>query len=208
MVLAHLVWISRVLGFFLEQQTGLRSRRCTADCIRDVISALEQARSEGETVLLVLLDVQSAFDGLPGGDARPPCTGCVWTHGALRACLPVWPLFSRTCAQCTELPATGHGRRASGIRVEPFSKLSKDSQLLPAFMSLLEGSVFKRCPFSISSAPKHFQRRMNQVVEVMPGMNAVSHGYLGYRTTASRTRQAARGCAASCRASSWLQACH
>ncbi|KAH7954713.1 hypothetical protein HPB49_021108 [Dermacentor silvarum] len=57
--------ISSVLGLFLEQQTGFRSRRCTADSIGDVISTLEQARIEGETALLVLLDVQSAFDGLP-----------------------------------------------------------------------------------------------------------------------------------------------
>ncbi|XP_037576965.1 uncharacterized protein LOC119459218 [Dermacentor silvarum] len=65
MVLVRLQWIARVLEFFPEQQTGFRSRRCTADSIGDVVSTLEQARSEGEAALLVLLDVQSAFDGLP-----------------------------------------------------------------------------------------------------------------------------------------------
>ncbi|KAH7933031.1 hypothetical protein HPB49_007159 [Dermacentor silvarum] len=65
MVLVHLQWITRVLEFFPEQQTGFRSRRCTADSIGDVVSTLEQARSEGEAALLVLLDVQSAFYGQP-----------------------------------------------------------------------------------------------------------------------------------------------
>ncbi|XP_037558020.1 uncharacterized protein LOC119435164 [Dermacentor silvarum] len=65
LVLVRLQWIARVLEFFPEQQTGFRSRRCTADSIGDVVSTLEQARSEGEAALLVLLDVQSAFDGLP-----------------------------------------------------------------------------------------------------------------------------------------------
>ncbi|KAH7940714.1 hypothetical protein HPB49_003854 [Dermacentor silvarum] len=61
----HGVHISRVLHFFPEQQTGFRGRRCTADSIGDVVTTLGQARSEEETALLVLLDVQSAFDGLP-----------------------------------------------------------------------------------------------------------------------------------------------
>ncbi|XP_037501849.1 uncharacterized protein LOC119375889 [Rhipicephalus sanguineus] len=46
-------------------QTGFRRHRCTADSIADVVSTLEEARSKGEVALLVLLDVQSAFDGLP-----------------------------------------------------------------------------------------------------------------------------------------------
>ncbi|XP_049271245.1 uncharacterized protein LOC125758265 [Rhipicephalus sanguineus] len=52
------------LGFLPEQQTGFRHHRCTADSIADVVSSMEDARSRGD-VALVLLDVQSAFDGLP-----------------------------------------------------------------------------------------------------------------------------------------------
>ncbi|XP_037508119.1 uncharacterized protein LOC119383914 [Rhipicephalus sanguineus] len=51
--------------FLPEQHTGFRRHRCTADCIADVVSTLENARSKGEVALLVLLDVQSAFDGPP-----------------------------------------------------------------------------------------------------------------------------------------------
>ncbi|KAH7987848.1 hypothetical protein HPB52_024849 [Rhipicephalus sanguineus] len=65
MVLARLEWIARALDYFPEQQTGFRRHRCTADSLGDVVSALEHARSRKEAALLVLLDVQSAFDGLP-----------------------------------------------------------------------------------------------------------------------------------------------
>ncbi|KAH7941091.1 hypothetical protein HPB49_009996 [Dermacentor silvarum] len=53
------------VDFLPEQQTGCRRHRYTADSIADVISTLEEARSNGEVALLILLDIQSAFDGLP-----------------------------------------------------------------------------------------------------------------------------------------------
>ncbi|XP_037503495.1 uncharacterized protein LOC119378407 [Rhipicephalus sanguineus] len=63
--LARLSWIAGATEFLSEQQTGFRCHRCTADSIADVVSTLEEARSKGEVALLVLLDVQSAFEGLP-----------------------------------------------------------------------------------------------------------------------------------------------
>lgn len=64
-VLPRLRWIAGAMNFMPEQQTGFRRYRCTADSIADVVSTLEDARNRGDVALLVLLDVQSAFDGLP-----------------------------------------------------------------------------------------------------------------------------------------------
>ncbi|XP_050030144.1 uncharacterized protein [Dermacentor andersoni] len=48
-----------------EQQSGFRRYRCTADSIADVVTTLENAKSCGDVAMLLLLDVESAFDGLP-----------------------------------------------------------------------------------------------------------------------------------------------
>ncbi|XP_037501541.1 uncharacterized protein LOC119375435 [Rhipicephalus sanguineus] len=64
-VLPRLRWIAGAMNFMPEQQTGFRRYRCTADSIADVVSTLDDARNRGDVALLVLLDVQSAFDGLP-----------------------------------------------------------------------------------------------------------------------------------------------
>ncbi|KAH7953807.1 hypothetical protein HPB49_012642 [Dermacentor silvarum] len=53
------------LQFFPEQQSGFRCYRCTADSIADVVATLEDAKACGDVAMLVLLDVESAFDGLP-----------------------------------------------------------------------------------------------------------------------------------------------
>ncbi|XP_037503740.1 uncharacterized protein LOC119378788 [Rhipicephalus sanguineus] len=58
-------WIADQLDFFPEQQTGFRRHRCTADSIADVVATLEDAKSCGDVAMLLLLDVESAFDGLP-----------------------------------------------------------------------------------------------------------------------------------------------
>ncbi|XP_075735269.1 uncharacterized protein LOC119170629 [Rhipicephalus microplus] len=63
--LERLEWIADHLGFFPKQQTGFRRHRCTADSISDVVATLEDARSSGDVAMLLLLDVESAFDGLP-----------------------------------------------------------------------------------------------------------------------------------------------
>ncbi|XP_077508711.1 uncharacterized protein LOC144120154 [Amblyomma americanum] len=63
--LQRLSWIARASDFLSECQTGFRRHRCTADSIADVVSCLEEAKQQGEVALLVLLDVQAAFDSLP-----------------------------------------------------------------------------------------------------------------------------------------------
>ncbi|KAH7937433.1 hypothetical protein HPB49_012205 [Dermacentor silvarum] len=63
--LARLEWIAAQLQFFPEQQSGFRCYRCTADSIADVVATLEDAKACGDVAMLVLLDVESAFDGLP-----------------------------------------------------------------------------------------------------------------------------------------------
>ncbi|KAH7950087.1 hypothetical protein HPB49_019519 [Dermacentor silvarum] len=63
--LARLEWIAAQLQFFPEQQSGFRCYRCTADSIADVVATLEDAKACGDVAMLVLQDVESAFDGLP-----------------------------------------------------------------------------------------------------------------------------------------------
>ncbi|KAH7972417.1 hypothetical protein HPB52_011974 [Rhipicephalus sanguineus] len=58
-------WIADQLGFFPEQQTCIRRHRCTADSIADVVATLEDVKSCGDVAMLLLVDAQSAFDGLP-----------------------------------------------------------------------------------------------------------------------------------------------
>ncbi|XP_070385097.1 uncharacterized protein [Dermacentor albipictus] len=64
-VLARMEWITAQVHYFPEQQTGFRRHRCTADSIADVAATLEDAKNSGDVAVLVLLDVQSAFDSLP-----------------------------------------------------------------------------------------------------------------------------------------------
>nr|XP_050031042.1 uncharacterized protein LOC126527297 [Dermacentor andersoni] len=63
--LVRLDWVARARGFLADEQTGFRRRRCTADSIADVVSTLEEAKACGDAVLLVLIDIKGAFDGLP-----------------------------------------------------------------------------------------------------------------------------------------------
>ena len=43
--------------------------------------------------------------------------------------------------------------------------LAEQSQLLTTFITPFGRYRFKKLPFGISSAPEHFQRRMNQILE-------------------------------------------
>ncbi|XP_049514281.1 uncharacterized protein LOC119432614 [Dermacentor silvarum] len=62
--LARLEWIVVQMQFFPEEQSGFRRYRCTADSIEDVLATLGDVRSCGDVVMLLLLDVESPFDGL------------------------------------------------------------------------------------------------------------------------------------------------
>ncbi|KAH7950084.1 hypothetical protein HPB49_019491 [Dermacentor silvarum] len=61
--------------------TGFRRQRCTADSISDVVATLEDAKATGYVAMVVLLDVKSAFDGLP--------------HAVIEACLDRLGLIER-----------------------------------------------------------------------------------------------------------------
>ncbi|KAK8776816.1 hypothetical protein V5799_021958 [Amblyomma americanum] len=63
--LSRLTLTARVTSFLPEQLTCFRRGRCTADSIPNLVSTLEDARHDGDAVMLVLLDVQAAFDTLP-----------------------------------------------------------------------------------------------------------------------------------------------
>ncbi|XP_037559187.1 uncharacterized protein LOC119436413 [Dermacentor silvarum] len=65
-------------GFLVDQQTGFRRQRSTADSIANVVSTLEEAKARGNIVLLVLIDIKGAFDGLPTQSSSRP-----WTSSAL-----------------------------------------------------------------------------------------------------------------------------
>ncbi|XP_070384135.1 uncharacterized protein [Dermacentor albipictus] len=65
MALARLDWVARARGFLPDQQTGFRRRRCTADSIADMVSTLEDAKAGGDLVMLLLIDIQGAFESLP-----------------------------------------------------------------------------------------------------------------------------------------------
>ncbi|KAH7937317.1 hypothetical protein HPB49_010617 [Dermacentor silvarum] len=62
---ARLEWIAAQLQYFPEQQSGFRCQRCTAHSTSDVVATLEDAKATVDVAMLVLLDVKSAFDGLP-----------------------------------------------------------------------------------------------------------------------------------------------
>nr|XP_037288241.1 uncharacterized protein LOC119181158 [Rhipicephalus microplus] len=81
--LERLEWIADHLAFFPEQQTGFRRHRCTGDSISDVVATLEDARSSGDVAMLLLLDVESAFDGLPHM-AVEAALGRLGINGSLR----------------------------------------------------------------------------------------------------------------------------
>ncbi|KAH7986872.1 hypothetical protein HPB49_026246 [Dermacentor silvarum] len=76
--------IAAQLQYFPEQQTGFRSQRCTADSISDVVANLEDAKAMVDVAMLVFLDVQSAFDGLPYAVIEA-CPDCLGLSGCLRS---------------------------------------------------------------------------------------------------------------------------
>ncbi|XP_075744176.1 uncharacterized protein LOC142802971 [Rhipicephalus microplus] len=82
--LERLEWIAGQLEFFPEQLTGFRRHRCTADSISDVVATLEDAKSCGDVAMLLLLDVESAFDSLPH-EVVETSLDRLGVHGCLRS---------------------------------------------------------------------------------------------------------------------------
>ncbi|KAH7932663.1 hypothetical protein HPB49_000527 [Dermacentor silvarum] len=92
--LARLEWIAAQLQYFPEQQSGFRCQRCTADSISDVVATLEDAKATGDVAMLVLLDVKSAFNGLPHAVIEA-CLDHLGLSGCLRCFISAF-LTSRT----------------------------------------------------------------------------------------------------------------
>ncbi|XP_075545999.1 uncharacterized protein LOC142579529 [Dermacentor variabilis] len=83
MALSRLEWIAAQLKYFAEEQSGFRQKRSTADSIADVVATLEDARGSGDVAMLLLLDVQSAFDRLPH-EVIEAALDCLGVTGCLR----------------------------------------------------------------------------------------------------------------------------
>ncbi|XP_075532367.1 uncharacterized protein LOC142565283 [Dermacentor variabilis] len=83
MAISRLEWIAAQLKYFAEQQSGFRHKRSTADSIVDVVATLEDARSSGDVTMLLLLDVQSAFDRM-SHEVMEAALDCLGVTGCLR----------------------------------------------------------------------------------------------------------------------------
>ncbi|XP_050025428.1 uncharacterized protein [Dermacentor andersoni] len=97
MALSRLEWIAAQLKYFAEKQSGFRHKRSTADSIADVVTTLEDARGSGDVAMLLLLDVQSAFDRLPHEVIEAALDCMLRRHGmspGLHFCLPGRPELS------------------------------------------------------------------------------------------------------------------
>ncbi|XP_064486023.1 uncharacterized protein K02A2.6-like [Ornithodoros turicata] len=101
-------------------------------------------------------------------------------NGKVRICVDLTELNRFVLREWYPIPSVEHTLgRLSGAKV--FSKidanagfwqvpLSSDSRLLTTFITPFGRFCFNRLPFGISSAPEHFQRRMTEVLEGLPGV--------------------------------------
>ncbi|XP_064468610.1 uncharacterized protein K02A2.6-like [Ornithodoros turicata] len=101
-------------------------------------------------------------------------------NGKVRICVDLTELNRFVLREWYPIPSVEHTLgRLSGAKV--FSKidanagfwqvpLSSDSRLLTTFITPFGRFCFNRLPFRISSAPEHFQRRMTEVLEGLPGV--------------------------------------
>jgi len=101
-------------------------------------------------------------------------------NNAVRICVDFTHLNKSVCRERHILPAVDenlakfpHAKyftcldACSGFWQIP---LSSESRLLTTFISPIGRFCFNRFPFGISSAPEHFQRRMSQVLDSLPGV--------------------------------------
>ncbi|XP_077516753.1 uncharacterized protein LOC144127718 [Amblyomma americanum] len=107
--LFRLTWIARVTNFLPEQLTGFRRGRCTADSIVDLVSTLEDARHDGDAVMLVLLNVKAAFDTLPHSVIPEP-PGSHWPSAGIYPSLPPGPHLPDSSRRTTKLPTARRSR--------------------------------------------------------------------------------------------------
>ncbi|KAH7941451.1 hypothetical protein HPB49_013817 [Dermacentor silvarum] len=112
-----------------KQQSGFRRYRYTADSIADVVATLEDAKSCGDVAMLLLLDVESAFDGLPHTVVKATMDGS-HKQGAPRCavyvrrerlqaeeCADMQAVAARQCGRADELCDQLERTRATGAGV-------------------------------------------------------------------------------------------
>ncbi|XP_064468600.1 uncharacterized protein K02A2.6-like [Ornithodoros turicata] len=101
-------------------------------------------------------------------------------NGQVRICVDLTELNRYVMREWYPIPSVEHSLgRLAGAQV--FSKidanagfwqvpLSSDSRLLTTSITPFGRSCFNRLPFGISLAPEHFQRRMTEALEGLPGV--------------------------------------
>jgi transposase InsO family protein len=113
----------------------------------------------------------------------PWCAGMVVVpkkDGSVRICVDLKPLNTAVLREVHPLPRVDDTlAQLTGAKV--FSKLdansgfwqipvAEDSRLLTTFITPFGRFCFNKMPFGISSAPEHFQRRMNAILDGLPGV--------------------------------------
>ena len=111
------------------------------------------------------------------------CAGMVVVpkkSGNVRICVDLKPLNKSVLREVYPLPRVDDTlAQLAGARL--FSKLdansgfwqiplSQESRLLTTFITPMGRYCFNKLPFGISSAPEHFQRRMNELLQGLPGV--------------------------------------
>ena len=123
----------------------------------------------------------------------PWCAGMVVVpkkDGKVRICVDLKPLNASVKRETHPLPKVDDTlAQLSGAKI--FSKLdansgfwqiplAKQSHHLTTFITPFGRFCFNKMPFGISSAPEHFQRRMNQVLSNLPGVLCLIDDILVY----------------------------
>ena len=100
--------------------------------------------------------------------------------GSIRICVDLKPLNESVMREIHPLPKVDITlAQLSGAKI--FTKLdtnsgfwqvplSKESRLLTTFITPYGRFCFNKLPFGITSAPEHFQRRMNEILQGLPGV--------------------------------------
>ena len=119
------------------------------------------------------------------------CAGMVVVpkkSGNVRICVDLKPLNKSVLREVYPLPRVDDTlAQLAGARL--FSKLdansgfwqiplSQESRLLTTFITPMGRYCFNKLPFGISSAPEHFQRRMNELLQGLPGVLCQIHDIL------------------------------
>ena len=116
-------------------------------------------------------------------EPTPWCAGIVVVlkpSGKVRICVDLKPLIENVLRELHPLPKVDSTlAQLSGARI--FSKLDTNSgfwqvplapqsRLLTTFLTPWGRYAFNKLPFGISSAPEHFQKRMNDLLSDIPGV--------------------------------------